>query len=136
MILFCRHCGRMNTGNYESIIDAKCNSCGNSQMVANNKVIVECPACHIGQPKDIWNFEDKCTSCGAKMENPLHEKCWGRTVNKGHKFTKFSLNLKPEELKWLKKKSKKEGVQVGQIIRLLVRKEGGLICQQKKESAE
>ena len=140
MILFCRNCGRMNNENFKSIEKAKCSNCGKRPILHNNRVIVECPSCHIGQPKDIWNYDPKCNSCGAETHNPLHAKCWGRTVNKGHSFKKFSLNLKEDELQWLKETSKKEGVQVGQILRLLVRKEGGLICSQKKkepvESAE
>tara|TARA_Y100000114_G_C11757712_1_gene327836 strand:- start:453 stop:863 length:411 start_codon:yes stop_codon:yes gene_type:complete len=136
MIVFCRHCGRLNNGDYTSVKDAKCQNCGKTNLLLTHRVAVECPKCHIVQHKCIWNFQPGCSSCGYEIKNPLHEKCWGRTVNKGHNFKKFSLNLKPEELDWLKKMSKEKGVQIGQIIRLLVRKEGGLICQEKKIIAE
>lgn len=136
MIIFCRHCGMKNEGDYKEITKAICSKCNSKAMISNNKIIIECGNCGLAQHKDIWNFESRCISCNHEMENPLHSKCWGRTVNKGHSFVKFSLNLKKEELSWLKNKSKNEGVQVGQILRLLVRKEGGLICTAKKKDVE
>ena len=131
MIVFCRHCGRMNQGDFESLEDIICSNCGNGEIMHNRNIIIECPSCGMGQQKDIWDWNGKCKSCLTEIENPLHNKCWGRTVNKGQKFVKFSVNLQPEELNWLKKRSKRENVQIGQILRLLIRKEGGLICKGK-----
>lgn len=131
MIIFCKSCGRLNQGDYKSADEAICVSC-NAQMVPKtNEIITTCPGCNIVVTGDIWNWQPYCKSCKTEITNPLHHKCWGKTVNKGHNFKKFSLNLNADEMDWLKALSKKEKVQAGQIIRLLIRKEAGLFCIEK-----
>ena len=134
MIIQCEHCGSINHKKIKTIGRAKCNTCG-KKMLANIKGLhVPCPSCNMLHTGDIFAWKGKCKSCGHKIPNPLFQKCWGRTVNKGHNFKKFSCNLNHDELQWLKKTSASKKVQIGQIIRMLIRQEAGLII--KGESAE
>jgi predicted RNA-binding Zn-ribbon protein involved in translation (DUF1610 family) len=132
MIIFCKNCGRLNQGEYKSAEDAVCVSCNTQMLPKSHEVITACPGCNLIVTGDIWNWPKECKSCKTEIINPLKFKCWGKTVNKGHNFKKFSLNLNHDEMDWLKEMSQKEKVQAGQILRLLIRKEAGLICVDKK----
>ena len=129
MILTCRKCGRLNSGEWTSIDDCKCHKCNSQIMDKSEKIVMVCKNCNLGQKVDLFGWkESTCRSCGKEIKNPLYEVVWGKTHNKGHDFVKFSMNLRKEEMEFLDSLSNEIGVQKGAILRMLLRKQGGLIC--------
>ena len=120
-IIFCKNCGRTNYKDENTVFNSNCINCENLLLKPNDKLKIACNNCGLVQDKEMWNFKEKCQSCGKNISDPLKNKCWGRTINKGHDFIKFSVNLKKDEMDWLKKTSAEHKVQIGQILRLLIR---------------